>query len=190
MNQLAKLLAGTAILTLSASAAAEEFYPYNYGELHLGKIGTSLNSGGQDFNYTSLGGSYGYQFHENIGAEFFATFAVTKETDEFVSSSIGTTVKTSVNAFGGYMVAKTSGRFYVKGKLGLVASQFTYSASGFESESSTDVGLSTGFAVGIQGESVNVELMMLQLPDSDDPLFSSESYENDFVGLNLSFDFD
>ncbi len=183
------VLLATASVVGANETSEETFVPYTYGEIHLGQTNTSLNQGDQDFSYITLGGSYGYQFHQNFGTEFFMSFAINKKTDDITSAFVGTNVKTTFNAFGGYLVGKTTGDFYGKVKLGLIGSQFTYSAGGYEDESSTDVGISYGLGVGIKGQAVGVELNYLVMPEVDDPLWDGASYDSDMLLLNLRFEF-
>jgi hypothetical protein len=181
------MLALTASLVM-ADDAENSFYPYTYGEVHLGKTTTSLNGSDLDYSYLTIGGSYGYQFHPNFSSELFATFATNKENDEITSAIIGANVKNSYNAFGAYLVAKTTGNFYGKLKLGLIGSQFVYSAGGYEDESSTDVGVSYGLGIGYKADRVGIELNYLVMPEVDDPLWTQDSYDSDMLLFNLRWE--
>lgn len=197
MKKLIYGLSAVCLFTLSFSSIAaggysvkyEEFYPGWYFNAHLAKTNTELKGADQEFDYANLGGLVGYQFTDSLSAEVMLSFSVDQDTDEIVSNQLNTRVKTSYGAFAGYAAFKTPGDLYFKGKVGLGFSTFSYDASGFESESETNGGFTWGAGVGFTTTNdINFTLEYLKMPDSDDPIFFDESYENEMwvfsIGAN------
>jgi len=178
------------LYSVNSNAQEEQtFYPNWYGSFHLAQADTSLNSGGQDFNYFNVGGAVGYRFSEYLSTEFFMSFATNDKRDDLVSDFIGENVGTRFDAVGVYLVAQTQGEFYAKGRVGLTQSRFTYSVSGFEDESKGSVGLSYGIGVGTKVENYTFDLEYIVMPEADDPLFSEDSYDTDIIAVSMSIDF-
>jgi len=191
MKRLVSLfIAASSLMSLQINAQEEqEFYPTWYGSFHLATADTTINSGGQDFNYFNVGGAVGYRFSDYLSSELFMTFATNDKTDEVVSDIIGERIGTSFDAVGVYLVGQTPGDFFVKGRVGLTQSRFTYSASGFDDESKGTVGLSYGIGVGAKVENYTFDLEYIVMPEADDPLFSEESYDTDVVAVSMSIEF-
>ncbi len=184
-------LALTSALSLNAQAeeTQDEYTPFSYFGVHLGNANTELNGGGQDFGYFHLGGTYGYQYSENFAFESVASLTVGDERDDIVSDLLGQTARTQFNSIAGYLVAKSSGSFYVKGKAGLSYASFVYTASGYEDEVESTFGLSYGIGLGIEGEKFNFEFELTKMPEVDDPIFPNDSYDTTLTTVNLVFNF-
>lgn len=171
--------------------ADDSFHPYWYVTANAGTTKTGWENGGQEFSYRSIGGSLGYQFNETFGVEIFTSSTRNSEPEDILSSLIDADVKTSFDAQGAFLTAKTHGKAYLEGRVGLAESNFTYSATGYQSEKSSDVALAFGLAGGVQFENVRLEFGYLLLPDVEDPLpfFGGQVYESSSLDLSISYDF-
>lgn len=154
----------------------------------VAKVDTSLNSGGQDFSFTNLNLNLGYRFSSILSVEGWASMNISDERDEITSFVLDENVSAEYNGFGVYAVAQTTGKFYVKGRAGLASSRFVYTASGYEDEDESNVGLSYGVGTGFQNNQWRFELEYLVMPEVDDPIFNSESYDTSMIVLGLTYD--
>lgn len=185
-------LALSSLSTFTANAEeteSTEFAPHTYYGFHVGSASTELNQGTQDFSYFHLGATYGNQYSENFGFEGVVSITLGDDKDAIVSQGLGFDVGTQFNSFAGYFTAKTSGKFYAKGRLGLAYSTFVYTASGYEDETESALGASYGVGFGVQGESFDFELDYTIMPEVDDPLFNGVSYDSSLVTLSLMYSF-
>ncbi|PWK54178.1 outer membrane beta-barrel protein [Pleionea mediterranea] len=189
MRNIVFVILATALAQPVLAENSSSFSAGWYGDIHLGQTGTSLKQGEQSFDFLSIGGSYGYQYNEYFAAEFFGSFATDGEHDDIMSAILGQEAKVKFDAIGAYLVGKTHGKYYLKARVGLINSRFTYSAGGFEDETGSDTGFSYGFGAGVSLEKVNIELNYLQFPDVDDPLFNSTSYESDQLTISIGTQF-
>ncbi len=182
-------LIGFLLVAFAANTFANDsentFQPKKYAQFHLGQINTDWLQGPIDPSYLAVGGAFGYQFSELLATEFFMTFSADGEVDPILSADLGQTAKNEFNAFGGYLVAKTPGKFYAKGRVGIVLSRFIYSAGGYEDESESATGLSYGIGAGIDFDKFMLELEYMTFPEVDDPLYMNTSYESDALLLSI-----
>ncbi|MCO7225792.1 outer membrane beta-barrel protein [Pleionea sp. CnH1-48] len=176
-----------ALPSLAENQTPEAFQPDWYAGFSLGSAKADSNTGAQSFKYLNVGGNIGYRFTEHFSGEFMATFASDDERDEVVSNLINEKVGTKFDAIGLYLVGQTTGDFYVKGRLGIAESRFSYSAPGFEDETKGSFGASYGAGFGFKAEKFNVELEYVVTPEADDPIFSAESYDTNVISLTVSF---
>ncbi len=175
--------------TTSAAETEQLFVPGYYAGINLGSAKMDGGSGLQDFSYLNVGFNGGYQYTSNFSAELYASFSSTGKKDDYVSSLLGTEVKAEQNVAGIYAVAKTSGAFYGKARLGIAQSRFSYSAGGYEDDSNGDIGLSYGVGVGITNENISCELEYIIFPTVDDPIFDNTDYDISILSLGLSWAF-
>lgn len=185
------LLVMIAAFLVPAAQADDLFQPYWYVTANVGTTKTNWKDGDQEFSYRSMGGSLGYQFNKTFGIEVFTSSNREDERDHILSPLMGIDVYTGFDAMGAFLTARTNGRAYLKGRVGLAESSFTYSAAGYQSEKSSDVGLAFGLAGGAQLGKVRLELGYLLLPEVADPLplFDGQIYESSSVSLSISYDF-
>lgn len=186
------LVAITAFATSFASAQ-EGGNPYSSGGNwywggQVATVDTSLNSGGQDFSFTNLNLNFGYRYSAIFSVEGWASMNVSDERDEIVSSILDENINAEYNGVGIYGIAQSRGRFYVKGRLGLVESRFVYTASGYEDEDEGSIGFSYGVGGGIRNNNWSFELEYLVMPEVDDPIFSGESYDTSMMTLGFTYD--
>lgn len=187
-----KIMLFALISSLPVVSLAEEavFTPSWYGGLHIGKANTELNDAQQEFSFLNVGGNFGYRYTKNISVEGFLTFASDEEKDHYVSDILATDVGVKVDAMGVYVVGQSSGDLYVKGRVGLAQTRFSYDASGYESESEEDIGFSYGIGAGAKiNSTIRVELEYIVFPEVSDPIFTQSSYESDMFSLSVVWDF-
>ncbi|WMS86508.1 outer membrane beta-barrel protein [Pleionea litopenaei] len=175
--------------TIGAIGNLCAYQSHNYVEVHLGQTDVALVQAPLDYSHMTIGGVFGYQMDENFGAEFLVTFATEGDAAPLASQEFATVADVKVNAYGGYFVARTSGDFYIEGKLGLAATQFAYTAGGYEDLTETNFGLSYGVGVGYQAAEFYIEANLLSLPEVDDPYYIQTSYESESILLTVGFDF-
>ncbi|NVJ49909.1 MAG: porin family protein [Gammaproteobacteria bacterium] len=174
-------------LAVTTATNASEFQGEGYLELHLGQNNTSYTGGGLDYSYMTIGGAWGYQFEPNWSAELFMTFATDGDSVPDAVNPFTVDVDTKVNGIGGYLVARTNDDFYVKGKLGLIGTQFAYTAGGYEDEMEYNFGLSYGFSAGYDARDFYVELSYLILPEAEDSFYNGVNYDVETIALNVGF---
>jgi hypothetical protein len=177
------------LIAFSSNGVAGEYEPTWYGSVHLGKTNTSWNQGNQDFSYLKLGGSWGYRFSDILAAELFMSFTTNPQKDELVSAMLGQDVKTEFDAVGFYLTAQSRGDYYIKGRAGITESRFIYSASGYQDEAGKDIGFSYGFGVGMISNGLRFEAEYIVMPEVDDPIFDSTSYDSKLLMISVGMDF-
>jgi Outer membrane protein beta-barrel domain len=187
-----RFLVGALLVGVIASTqtyAASDFQPGWYAGGGLGRTSVELDGGGQSFDYSTLGLTAGYQFNEIIGSEVMIGFSITDQKDRIASDVLDVDVNTEFFSFGAFVTAQSPGQFFVRGRLGLAESRFTYTAKGYEDEAGSDFGLAYGIGVGLKHNTMTVGFDYTALPDVDDPVFDQESYSANALGLSLTFSF-
>ncbi len=169
--------------------AEEDFAPHWYGDIHMGNTTTSMQQAPQDFTFLSIGGTIGYAVNPNFGWEFIGSFATNGKDDALVSPNLNVDAKARYDAMGFYFMGKTSGQFYVKGRVGLGISTFSYSASGYEDEAKRTVGFAYGVGAGVQLEKVYLELNYNAFPEAKNPFFSELKYDADQLVFSVGAQF-
>ena len=184
------------IATVMSSAAygaevnlADDFYAYGYMGVNLGSTPVSPKNGSQGYRFLTAGFSVGYQFTPFIAVEGLIVVPTSGKKDNVTSSILDERVEAEYSAYGVYLNAKTRGDWFVKGRLGLALSQFSYSADGYKDEDGNDIGFSYGVGGGYKNGQYSYELDYIVFPDVDDPFYSSESYEAKTISFSLSFQF-
>lgn len=178
---------------VAEAARAQEPSPFQSGyyvSLAYANVSTDFKGGGaQDFSLQNLNVAWGYQFKPNFAAEFWGSFNVGPETDDFVSDLLGQKVEVAYDSFGIFGVGKYGEKFYVSGRLGLASSRFTYSAKGYSDEKEDDIGLAYGLGGGISHNKLQFEVDFIVLPEVDDPIFEDASYENSMLAFGINYRF-
>lgn len=154
----------------------------------VASVDASLNSGGQDFSFTNLNLNFGYRYSDIFSVEGWASMNVSDDRDEIVSFVLDENVNAEYNGVGIYGVAQSRGKFYVKGRVGLVNSRFVYTASGYEDEDESSFGFSYGAGAGVKHNNWSFELEYLVMPEVDDPLFANESYDTSMITVGFTYD--
>ena len=160
-----------------------------YWGLQYADVETSLNEGGQTFDFKNINLNFGYRYSEILTFEFMITGNVSDERDDIMSSIIGQQVNAELNGYGLFALVQTPGKFYVKARAGLAVSRFVYTASGYEDEDEKDSGFSYGIGAGVRVGKGNLEIEYIEMPTVDDPLFSKSSYDTSMITVGFTHDF-
>ena len=175
------------------------YLAFKYGEVTLDE---DVPESGSDIR--NMGVVFGKGFNDVLAMEFEYTDTVSKDDDYQ-----GTGVSAEVETMGVFLVAKSPGQLYVKGRVGYTQSeqQFGSDSSGIyaDLEGSKNVyGIAYGFAAGFKFEKRGtlqsaLELEYMVYPTREDVEFDftgvggsveEEDLEMDFVTLNLVLSFE
>lgn len=173
----------------------EVYLVIKYGEI---TIADDVPEDGSDIR--NGGFAFGKGINETLAVEFEYTSTVSKDNDYLDSGS-----DVEVDTLGVFLVAKTQGDLYVKGRLGYVRSDQEFGTPGLsilsDLEGSKNVyGLAYGASAGykfMKGHSIELEYMVYPTRDDVDidfrpiggPLLE-EDLEMDFVAINYVWSFE
>ena len=179
------LLPATANAQGNYSNRAEAFF----GDVYLGVKYGRLTYADEVPDYDdgsdirNLGFSFGKKFNDVVGIEFSYDYTVTK--DDTSAGSVSTDV------LGFFVVAKTPGKVYVKGRLGYTRMTGERNTGGQSFDNNT-YGMALGGAFGITiYDRGSLELEYTILPTTDDAQFAGApvDLEADFLSVNYVWGF-
>ena len=180
-----------ALLVPAASNAAGLYRGSSRGNAFAGEVYLGLKYGslviddgvstGDDADVRNTGFMFGGSINDYLGLEFDYTQTVSTD-DELVSGLIGTNISTDTIGF--FLVGKTMGDIYIKGRVGYVIMDQHISLTGDNfNNNNYGIGLSLGVGAKI-GETGAIEIEYTALPDTDkeDTPFL-EDLESEFVSV-------
>lgn len=178
-----------ALLIPAASNAADQYRSSNRGSAFAGEVYLGLKYGslsiddgvstGDDADVRNTGFMFGGSINDYLGLEFDYTQTVTTD-DELVSGFIGRSISTDTLGF--FLVGKTNGDIYIKGRVGyVIMDQHIGLTAGNFNNNNYGVALSLGVGARV-GETGAIEIEYTALPDTDkeDTPFL-EDLETEFV---------
>ncbi len=178
-----------ALLIPAASNAADLYRGSSRGSAIAGEVYLGLKYGslaiddgvaiGDDADVRNIGFMFGGSINDYLGLEFDYTQTVTTD-DELVSGLIGRDISTDY--FGFFLVGKTMGDVYIKGRVGyVIMDQHIGLTAGDFDDNNYGIGLGLGVGVKI-GETGAIEIEYTALPDTDfEDTGFLEDLENEFV---------
>lgn len=182
---------GLALLIPAASNAADPYRSTSRGAAFAGEVYLGLKYGsiaiddgvsiGDDADVRNTGFMFGGAINDHLGLEFDFTQTVTTD-DELVSGLIGRNISTDTLGF--FLVGKTLGDIYVKGRVGYVIMDQHIGLTGSNfNNNNYGVGLSLGVGAKI-GETGAIEIEYTALPDTDkEDTGFAEDLESEFVSI-------
>ncbi len=182
--------AASLLLTSGASLAQQSsghFQPGGYFGVGLANASTSLDGGGQSFDFVNAELKLGYQFHQNFAGELWTSVAVAPKRDDIMSELVEQRVESEYAGYGVFLVASYGAEVYAKARVGLAGSRFTYSASGYLDEDNADHGLAYGGGVGYAKNNLRFELDYIAMPDVDDPIWPDDRYSTNLVSVGITW---
>ncbi len=156
--------------------AGEVYLGLKYGSLAIDD-GVSISD---DADVRNSGFMFGGSINDYLGLEFDYTVTVSTD-DELVSGFIGRNIETDTLGF--YLVGKTRGDFYIKGRVGYVTMDQHIGLTGPDNFNNTNYGIAASLGVGAKiGKTGAIEVEYTALPDTDkeDTPFL-EDLESEFV---------
>lgn len=184
------------LMPATSNASRYQFEDSRSGTLFPGKVYLGIKagqftieedtSGSEEIEMDNIGITFGSDINEYLGLEFEYTQSASEEkTDKF-----GPSLTASTDTIGLYLVGRTQGDVYFKGRVGYTRVNQDVSITGFLSGDDNIYGIAYGLGAGIQfGKSTAVEIEYTVFPDTDEhdklgSLFAHD-LETEFISIGL-----
>jgi opacity protein-like surface antigen len=159
-----------------------------YLGLKYGVFKTEQTVGSYDVEMDNLGFVFGGEINEMLALEFDYSQTVSADKEE----SGGSTAKQSVDTLGFFLVAKTSGDVYARGRVGYTRIEHDISFMG-DSGSDNIYGIAYGIGAGMKvGKGAAIEIEYTVYPETDE-FFGVQvagDIENEFLSLGFVWYFE
>ena len=184
------------LIPATSNASRYQFDDSRSGALFPGKVYLGIKaaqvtieedtSGSEEIEMDNIGFTFGSDINEYLGLEFEYTQSASDEkTDKF-----GPTLTASTETVGLYLIGRTQGDVYFKGRVGYTRVNQDVSVSGLFSGNDNIYGIAYGLGAGIKfGKTTAVEIEYTVFPDTDeyDKLGSlfADDLETEVISIGL-----
>ena len=149
-------------------------------------------SGSDDVEFENVGFGFAGDINEYFALEFEYTQTVSEE--ELDLFNLGPFLKVSADTVGLFLVGKTQGDVYLKGRLGYTRSSYEVSYAGFSADGNV-YGMAAGVGVGIKlAEGAALEIEYSVYPKNDEfeelGIGFDDDLDTEFATIGVMWSFD
>jgi opacity protein-like surface antigen len=170
------------------SRSGEVFPGKAYLGLKYGVFTTEQTVGSYEVDMDNMGFVFAGDINQYLALEFDYTQTVSADKEEF----LGSTAKQTVDTIGLFLVAKTRGKVYARGRLGYTRAEQQIRFMG-ASESDNIYGMAYGIGAGIKlGKEATLEIEYTVYPDTDEffGIPVAGEIETEFVSIGIVWSYE